>query len=113
MFNPITKEWEYWEQSGPIYGEASAPARWEGTIAPWLMQQGFIRGDNEPCVYYHPSRDLLILLYVDDIQYDGASWEDVEWCSGELEKRFKCKELDKLVKGNPVDHLGINGDKCG
>ena len=48
--NPITGEWEYWEQSGPIYGEASAPARWQSTISPWIEEQGFIRAANVKCV---------------------------------------------------------------
>ena len=34
MRHPVTKEVEYFQQSGPIYGEASAPVRWEKTIAP-------------------------------------------------------------------------------
>ena len=36
--NPITGEILYFRQDGPIYGEASAPARWENTIAPWLEE---------------------------------------------------------------------------
>ena len=38
-------------------GEASAPIRWENTVAPWFEEQGFIRGDNEPCAFYHPWMD--------------------------------------------------------
>ena len=30
----FTHVWNYYHQSGPIYGEASAPRRWEDTIAP-------------------------------------------------------------------------------
>ena len=41
MKNPFAGKWEYWIQMGPIYGEASAPVRWESTIAPWLVEQGF------------------------------------------------------------------------
>ena len=34
--NPLTGEQEYYRQLGPIYGENSAPVRWEQTIVPWL-----------------------------------------------------------------------------
>ena len=48
--NPITGEWEYYRQYGPIYGEKSSAVRWERTIGPWMeeSEQGFVRGENEP-----------------------------------------------------------------
>ena len=42
--HPVTGEMLYFRQDVPIYGEASAPVRWENTIAPWLEEQGFERG---------------------------------------------------------------------
>jgi hypothetical protein len=107
MKNPVTGEWEYFEQSGPIYGEASAPVRWEDTIAPWLVEQGFERGKNDPCVFYHVERDLLVLLYVDDCLMDGAE-EDVQWMDALLDTRFKCKESDWLTEDNPLDYIGMD-----
>ena len=60
--NPITGKWHYYRQSGPIYGEASAPVRWENTLAYWLEEEaGFTRGENEPSVYYHEERGLLVM----------------------------------------------------
>ena len=44
------------------------------------VEQGFIRGENEPCVYHHPDRDLLLLLYVDDVLADGEE-TDIQWFS--------------------------------
>ena len=104
--NPITGQWEYWEQSGPIYGEASAPVRWEKTIGPWLESQGFAQGKNEPCAYYHSERDLLVLLYVDDLLYDGQV-EDIEWISSQLDSRFKCKPIEWLTADHPIDFIGM------
>ena len=69
--HPVTGVWHYYAQTGPIYGEASAPVRREDTIAPWIEEQGFDRGDNDPCVFYHPTKDLLVLLFVDDCLIDG------------------------------------------
>ena len=36
--HPVIGEWHYYRQTGPIYGEASAPVRWENTVAPWLEE---------------------------------------------------------------------------
>ena len=112
--DPVTKKIEYYRQSGPIYGEASAPVRWESTIAPWLEEQGFVRGANERSVFYNEERDLLLLLYVDDVLADGAK-KDVEWIFDLLEERFECKDAEKLTKDTPLDYLGIdihtNGDR--
>jgi hypothetical protein len=66
--NPITGEIVYFKQLGSIYGETSAPALWERTIASWIVEQGFVRGANDPCCFYHVSRKMRITLYVDDLK---------------------------------------------
>ena len=104
--SPITGLWEYYEQSGPIYGEASAPVRWENTLVPWLEQQGFIRGENEKSVLYHPERDLTLLVYVDDVLADGERTQ-VDWIFQLMDKRFECKDADYLTKETPLDYVGI------
>jgi hypothetical protein len=105
--DPITGQWEYFRQSGPIYGEASAPVRWEDTFGDWLVNDmKFERGDNEKSVYYLPGRDLLIITYVDDVFADGER-ADIEWFFSELDKRFECKEAEWLTPTNAIDHLGM------
>ena len=119
--NPLTGNKEYYRQLGPIYGENSAPVRWLNTIVPWLTgdernNKGevdiesdghvFEQGDNEPCVFYHAGRDLLVLLYVDDILCDGAE-EDCQWFIEKLAERFKCKDAEWLSMENQLDHLGM------
>ena len=42
VFVPYTSVWNYYRQSGPIYGEVGAPKRWEDTIAPWVETMGFV-----------------------------------------------------------------------
>ena len=123
--SPLTQQGEYFKQRGPIYGEASAPKRWEDTIAPFLGNGfgkqdccddeggvltpcGMDRGENEPCVFVHPVQELLALLYVDDCMENGEE-DDVKWLSNKLDKRFDCKDLDWLEpNGPPLDYLGIN-----
>ena len=75
--DPVTRVWNYYRQSGPTYGEVSAPKRWEDTLAPWFESMGFEQGENERSCFYHAERDLLVLLYVDDcLAYGDAA--DVE-----------------------------------
>ena len=104
----------YYEQSGPIYGEASAPVRWEDTLAPWLEEQGFVRGANEKSVFYHPTRDILILTYVDDVMAQGDS-EDIDWIFNLMDTRFECKDYEEVKSGETIDYLGmqvaIDGDR--
>lgn len=105
--DPVTKVIEYFRQTGPIYGEAGAPVRWEQTIAPWLQTEGYLRGDNEPTVFYHDVRDILLLTYVDDLLYD-AEEDDIKWADERLEHRFDCKDMDWLEPDIvPLDHLGM------
>ena len=104
--HPVTGEWLYYEQSGPIYGEASAPVRWENTIAPFFEELGFERGENDPSVFYHPDRDLLVLLYVDDCLADGEE-EDIRWFFDHLASEYDCKDTEWLSKDESLDYLGM------
>ena len=104
--NPETGLWEYYSQSGPIYGECSAAKRWEDTITTWFVHQGFTRGDNERSVFYHKEKDLLIGIFVDDIYADGDE-SDIKWIFDLLDRRFKCKDAEWLTKEEPLDYLGM------
>ena len=108
--DPLTGKWHYYEQLGPIYGEASAPIRWERTLMPWLMEQGFTRGENEKSVLYHPTRDIVLLVYVDDVLADGFL-PDIEWIFDLMDKRFECKDADYLTNTTPLDYIGIEIEK--
>jgi hypothetical protein len=114
--NPLTQKWEYFRQSGPIYGEASAPRRFADTLAPYMQASndgtgssgcGMTRGMNEPCCFHEENRDLLALLYVDDCIEDGEE-DDIEWLSSKLDDRFECKDQETLGPDTPVDCLGIS-----
>ena len=80
MFNPITLEWELFRQLGPLYGENSAPRRWEDTYSPYLESKGFRRGFNARSIFYHPVRDVVDLTYVDDNYLDGEE-DEVTWAT--------------------------------
>jgi hypothetical protein len=103
--NPITGEMMLFVQYGPLYGERSAPMAWENTIAPFIESLGFIRDKNDLCVFYHPTTDMIVLLYVDDIYMDGMS-EDVDTFYDQLSTRFECQAIQILKEKEPLDYLG-------
>ena len=105
--NPLTGQWHYYRQSGPIYGEKSAPVRWEETISPFFQSEGFVRGDNDLCAYLHEQMDLVSLLWVDDDLMDGDE-ESIQWASDRMDDRFDCKDLEWLEpNGDKLDYLGM------
>jgi hypothetical protein len=104
---PLTGQKRYFRQSGPIYGEASAPVRWEHTLAPWMVEMGFTQAMNEQCVFYHEARDLLVISYVDDCLSCGFQ-SDIEWFEELLATRFDCKEMEWLSPDTPLDFPGMN-----
>ena len=96
----------YYSQTGPIYGEASAPILWENTIAPFYGTIGMVRGENEKCCFHEPTKDLLSVLYVDDCMGEGEE-DDISWLFTKLENRFDCKEADWLNPNSSIDYLGM------
>ena len=65
---------------------------------------------NEKSVFYHPARDILLILFVDDC-YVSASDEDSEWFYTKLDKRkggrFRIKDPHWLDEETSIDHLGM------
>ena len=51
-------------------------------------------------------RDLVVLVYVDDILADGKE-EDIKWFFDKLDKRFDCKDDEWLTAETPLDFLGM------
>jgi hypothetical protein len=105
--NPLDGTVTYYRQLISVYGSCSASARWETTFSSWLCSPeseggpGLVRGMNEPSAYYHPGRDLLMVLYTDDQLLDGYKEDTL------LRARFKIKEPKWLSPDNPIDHLGV------
>jgi hypothetical protein len=104
--NPRSGQCEYYQLITPMYGQRSAPIRWENTLAPWLETQGFVRGKNELCAYYRIEDDLTILLYVDDLLLDGTK-AAVEHFFQVISQRFEMTAPVYLTSDTPIDFLGV------
>lgn len=68
-----------------LYGTRDAPLNWEITIREEMMKLGFIQGKSNPCIYYHPKRQIRTVVHGDDFT-SVASYEDLKWFHGELAK---------------------------
>ena len=107
FYDPLLRQWEYFRQTGPIYGECSAPVRWEDTYAEVYDENGYTRGDNEPAAFYNEDTDTLALSFVDDGLCDAEEDQCVSW-SALLESNFECKEDEWVVPDAPaIDYLGM------
>ena len=118
--NPISNQLVYCMQFGPLYGERSAPIRWEETISTFVtelhqdpkfkLKEGnigtFLRGHNDPCVFYNAQLELRIVLYVDDLLLSGPEKSIRDFYSL-LGSRFELKELQVLTTSSPIDFLGM------
>jgi len=104
--DPITRKRVVAKQSGPIYGGASAAARWNRTLSAALIELGFVQGKNDGGLFYHKKKDLLVCSFVDDLWIDGSE-KDIKWFLNRLKSRFRIKEADWLTGATPIDYCGI------
>jgi hypothetical protein len=100
--HPLTQQWEYLRQSGPLYGGESASRRWEDTIAPWYEEQGFARGENEPCAFLNELIDARVLLWTDD-KFIDAEEDAIAWTDENLDSHFDYTGLEVLSPGIELD----------
>ena len=107
FYDPLLRTWEYFRQLGPLYGECSAPIRWEDTYADAMIEQRCTRGENEPSIFYDQKTDTLVVTFVDDSLCD-AKEDECKAFSSFLEDKFDCKDDEWLVPdGPPLDYLGM------
>ena len=56
----------YW-----LYGFRPAAAAWERLYSGKLVGEGFVRGESCGVVFYHPDRDLSLVVHGDDFTFCG------------------------------------------
>ena len=93
-------------QSGPIYGENSAPRRWLETLKEFILSIGFTTIRNDESLFYLHERDLTVGAHVDDLLCLGIH-QNITWFILELRRRFKCTDPEWLLPGVPLDILGM------
>ena len=77
------------------YGTRDAGAIWEDTYRGALEQMGFRSGIASPCCFYHPDRQLHLVVHGDDFTTMGIQ-KDLDWMEEELARHFELKIRGRL-----------------
>ena len=105
----------------PVYGLAQAGRRWQRTLFPWLLKQGFVQSKYDSCVFImrkfnaQAKRDEIILLgcYVDDLLVCTSHEDKIslfQAFSSNLQRDWEVED-----EGEAVDLLNVQFAKteCG
>ena len=63
-----------------------------------LLKMSFEQTAIDFCMFRHKEREIILLLYVDDISVVVKSFEQIKWFKNEFQKKFKIKNLKKMKK---------------
>ena len=81
-----------------LYGLKQAARDWHEKCIKALLKLGFIQTPADPCLLRHPERDIILLVYVDDVSIAAKSMKNVDWFKKEFGKVFKIKDLGEMSK---------------
>jgi hypothetical protein len=82
-----------------LYGLKQAARDWNSTCRQYLINKlGFVQSLAEPCLFIHQSRQLQLLLYVDDILCATERLENSDWLYSKLSERFTTKNLGDVTR---------------
>ena len=76
-------------------GARDASANWQEEVAKRMQEWGFVTGLYNPCMYHHPSKQILCLTHGDDFVSVGCP-EGLRWLKEQLQGRF---EINTTVVG--------------
>ncbi|CEM19558.1 unnamed protein product [Vitrella brassicaformis CCMP3155] len=80
-----------------LYGLKEAPRAWNITLHNQLLDRGFVRHPQEPCVYLHKDNNILLVVFVEDILIVSEQ-EGVTWFKQQLSSVFATKDLGEITQ---------------
>lgn len=88
-----------------LYGLKKSPKYWNDKFNSVMINQGFIRSQNDPCLYYRCCnvKKIYVLLYVDDLLIFGSNLNDIDDLKSVLNKEFEMKDLGCLTNFLGID----------
>ena len=86
------------------HGFRDAPAAWQDMLAEILVEQGFVRGRYEPSIYMHPTKQLTLVVHVDDFHLTGPD-EEMLKLMAVLEKVLVIKHQGPFGPGDSYTFL--------
>lgn len=81
-----------------LYGLKQAARDWYERCVTELVKLGFHQSNADPCLLIHTAKDIMLLLYVDDIVIASAKLTNVLWFKKALADVFKVKDLGETQK---------------
>ena len=72
-----------------LYGLKQAGREWYLVLSTILISLGFLQSAVDPCLFVHPSRNIDILAYVDDLLIVCMTANDFEWLTTQLSKHVE------------------------
>jgi hypothetical protein len=79
-----------------LYGLKQAARDWNKTCTKELFRMGFIQSEADPCLLMHPTKGIIILVYVDDITIASKDISQVNWFKSTFGTAFKIKDLGEV-----------------
>ena len=84
-----------------MYGTRDAAQNWECEYVDFMLSIGFSQGRATPCMFYHPVREVRVVVHGDDFTIGGFE-DGLDWSREEISKRFEVKFRARLG-GGPKD----------
>ncbi|KAI0994559.1 hypothetical protein K3495_g13622, partial [Podosphaera aphanis] len=81
-----------------LYGLKQAARDWNLLMKRELIRWGFTQSLADPCMFSHPERPIMLLVYVDDIVAASKTKLHIDWFFNELNSRFNAKNLGEIHK---------------
>jgi hypothetical protein len=81
-----------------LYGLKQAGRNWNQRCEKEMLAIGFVQSQADPCLFVHPVKKLIVLVYVDDMAVAAPTKVAVEWFKQQLSALFKIKDLGEIGK---------------
>ena len=79
-----------------IYGLKQSPRAWYGRIHTFFQAKNFTRSNHDHSLYINYQKQVIILLYVDDLVVAAPTKELIHWIRQQLHDEFEMTDLGPL-----------------
>ena len=81
-----------------LYGLKQAARDWNERCVVELIKLGFVQSLADPYLFTHTEKDVILILYIDDIPFAARTIEGINWFKKAFAKVFKIKDLGEIKK---------------
>ena len=79
-----------------IYGLKQSPRAWYGRIDSFFRLNNFIRSNSDHSLFINYERQVILLLYVDDLVLAAPTSSQIDWIRFKLHQEFEMTDLGEL-----------------